>query len=361
MRLAIDARMLGETPQNGIARYTFELLKNFSPDFKKSVFVFVRGKSCVRNFLDSSQLIEVRSKWLGVFEQLEVPYLLWKHKIDFFHSPSFFVPFLCHCPFFVTLHDLNHLVRKEDYGFLQKIYYSVFLKKALEKAFKIITVSHFSKSEIKRFYPEIPEEKIEVIHNGVTKVEVSGGELLQVKRDLNLPQKFCFALSNGKAHKNIERLIRVYKNLEVSFPLLVCGKLPDSFEEKGLKEKIIFIGFVSEKEFFALYRLCEFFVFPSLYEGFGLPPLEALSVGTRVLSSKATSMPEVLGTHVSYFDPSSDESLKRALKNLLEERRDEGSQKAARKHAKSFSWKLLSHEVEALYKKASQSAPQKAL
>ena len=353
VKVAIDARMLGETPQNGIARYTFELLKNFSPEFKKSVFVFVRGKSCVRDFLKPSQLIEVRSRWLGVSEQLEIPYLLWKHKVKLFHSPSFFVPFFCPCFFIVTLHDLNHLVRKEDYGFAQKLYYSVVLKQSLKKAFKIVTVSHFSKSEIKRFYPEVRVEKIEVIHNGVTETKVSEGELLQVKRDLNLPERFCFALSNGKAHKNIEHLIRVYKALKAPFPLLICGKVPNTLEKKDLKEKIIFLDFLSEKELFAFYRLCEFFVFPSLYEGFGLPPLEALSAGAKVLSSDASSLPEVLGEHVSYFDPESDESLRKALVDALEGWGEGFSQKTAREYAKSFSWEFLSRKVEDLYESAS--------
>lgn len=361
MRIAFDARMVGHTPDHGISRYAFEFLKSFKGVLSgDKVFVFIGKESFLKDyqFLFPFKFIETKSKWLGAGEQIEIPYFLLKKKISLFHSPSFFVPFFCPCAFLITIHDLNHLVRSSDYSKAHKFYYKNIIKHQLIAAFRILTVSNFTKKEIIRYYGSGLEKKISVTYNGVETKSFPKEKLENFRLKRKLPEEFCFCLFNGKKHKNIERLISVYSEIKTEIPLVVCGKnskilrgkIPSNFH------KFIFLESLSEEELFSCYSLCKFFLFPSLYEGFGLPPLEALASGAEVLSSNSSAMPEILRDNVTYFDPSSRVSMKRvvskALSQVLVRRKGEPSER--KEFMKIFSWSSLGEESQKIYEEFSK-------
>ena len=354
LRVALDGRSLEDESSHGISRYTFELLNNLPKNRKVILFVLTSKRQNIKKnkALLPFTSIEIKSKFLSLYEQVEIPYLLLRHKIDLFHSPSFLVPILCPCDFILTLHDLNHLVLWRNYSFIHKLYYKLVIGWQITKSFKVLTVSNFTKNEIIKAYGSSKKDKIIVIPNGVSYPRISSQDLEKSRTSLNLPESFCFALSNGKKHKNIKLLLDVYKKLETKTPLVIAGNLSNDIKiEKYQKtKKIIFLSSLSEKELFSCYTLTKLFIFPSLYEGFGLPPLEALSSRAPVLSSNASSLPEVLGPHVSYFNPQSRHSLTRALQKILKTKALKKSQKnKASTYAKNFTWKKLSKTIADLY------------
>lgn len=355
LKVAIDGRMISNEPLHGISRYALELLKNLKPSGEIIFYLFVSKDfpQSLKSEFTSFTFISLRSKWLSLGEQGELPYLLWKYKIDLFHSPSFMIPFLCPCPFVITLHDMNHLALHEYYSSLHKIYYQSIIRRQVKKAFRVLTVSQFSKSEIKKYYGPLVEEKTLVVPNGLSLEALKERDLLSLREKLQLPTKYLFCLSNGKAHKNIERLVLQYATLETTVPLVICGKLPETLHTSSLLASKKFLHFesLSESELSACYTLAHSFIFPSLYEGFGLPSLEALALGTRVICSKRSSLPEILGDKALYFDPEDDASLRRALALGLElqvlspEEKQRGVD-----YAKSFKWSSLSKRSQDLYR-----------
>lgn len=168
---------------------------------------------------------------------------------------------------------------------------------------------------------------------------------------------------NLKPHKNIERLLYAFSKLKNinEYELLLVGKAFESYnvleereEELKIRDKVIHTGIVSEKELIDLYNLIDLFVFPSLYEGFGLPVIEALKCGTKVSCSNASSLPEVGGEMVSYFDPKDIEDMTGVIERNLNKTDTEEDKQKRIEWAKKFDWKKTSEEVKkcfALYDK----------
>lgn len=356
-KIAFDGRCLTKPPRHGIARYAFEILKNLPHsrcDF--DVFIFLRKESFLfeENFAKEFKFILLKSKEKSLLEQIEIPYKLFKLRIDLFYSPSFMIPFFCPKPFIFTMHDVNHLARPEDYTFLHRLYYRFIIASQIKRARFLITVSEFSKKEILKYYGKNIKGKIKVFPCGVQLPSLSFERKKELKKQLNLPEKFCFCLSNGKKHKNIENLLKAYQKLESPPTLLVAGKLPAEVTENILDAKrFLFLESLTEEGLVTCYSLCEWFLFPSLYEGFGLPPLEALSCGARVLSSKESSLPEVLGEEVSYFKGLSVEELFLGLSEALSRPSRANKEEIEKRirHAASFSWKSLGESIAALYRR----------
>lgn len=366
LRIAIDARMIRPGTMHGIARYVYHLLLGLRQvDSNHQYFVFVSPDSPLQqiDWPAYIQPIPVRAGWISFREQWELPRYLRTLGADLLHAPSFVAPLLCPCRLVMTIHDLNHMVLPQFYTPLHRLYYQLFVQSCIRNSEYILTVSNFSKREIVQNLG-VPEDKVFVTYNGVSEhyTHVDDPELRAYVRDIyELPDRFILCVSNNKPHKNVHQLVRAYCYSTVEIPLvLACPvdrQLIQIAENYGKKHQIYFARFINEEHFPVVYSMTELFVYPSTYEGFGLPPLEALACGTPVVVARSSSLPEVVGQHAIFTNPFDYRDIARALEDGVEN--SELRQRLARAgeaHARRFSWAEMTRLTIGLYERCMRGA-----
>jgi glycosyltransferase involved in cell wall biosynthesis len=236
---------------------------------------------------------------------------------------------------------------------------------ATHKASRVITVSEASKRDILRYF-RVPESRIDVIYNAIDErfwLEPDVEEVRRVRERYRLTDPFVLYAGNIKPHKNLERLIEAFHLMRQADPtlkdvqLLIIGDeiskyatLRRAVHRHKLHKHVRFFGFVSDQTLAALYRLADVFVFPSLYEGFGLPPLEAMACGAPVVTSNTSSLPEVVGEAAILVDPTDARAIAEGLAHVLADpllRAD--LQRLGIAHAHTFSWVDAARAVRATY------------
>jgi glycosyltransferase involved in cell wall biosynthesis len=267
----------------------------------------------------------------------------------------------------ITIHDLISL-RYKNISAHQRFYFKYLLPFMVSRARLIVTVSETSKKDIIELL-KCPEEKVQVIYNGYDNVHYSRmdekGDHIEKKYGF---KDYILAVGPTYPHKNFERLIDAYASLDKetrkTHPLVIGGgmkayvnKLKQDVQRMGLEENIHFIGYVPFELMPALYREAVLLVFPSLYEGFGIPLLEAMACGCPVIVSNTSSMPEVCGDAAFYIDPTDQESIRNSIETMLG---DEGLREDLRRkgyeRAAGFSWKQAAESFKTIIEKQLQIA-----
>ena len=230
----------------------------------------------------------------------------------------------------ITIHDLSFMAMPETFPFTTRTYKSLAVQQSIRKADLIIAVSQATKNECIRLL-NIPEDKIKVVHNGIDKSfkkNIEKDLLDNARRKFGLFGRFILFVGTLEPRKNIVRIIRAYHHLRNSFhvqqDLVISGKkgwlyseIFHEVERLRLKKHVHFLDYVTQKDLVSLYSLADMFVYPSLYEGFGFPPLEAMACETPVVSSNISSMPEVLGDAAVLVNPYSVEEITTAMSKVL--------------------------------------------
>lgn len=309
MHIVIDARMVGEQ-LHGISRYTLSLLKTFTTLHTKHRFTLLVTHDLLKKILPF-EVKRMTSPWLSIGEQLELPMVLKKLSPDLFHSPSFCMSWTCPVPYLMTLHDMNHLAFKKEQKISSLLYYKIILKQAVKKARKIITVSQFSKKEILKFFDIFPD-KIKVIYNGVDASFFSPAaspQIEKVRHKYHLPCSFMLYCGNSKKHKNLDRVIQAFQTFSNQTDLAILGVSSPSIRKKYLH----YLSNVEEKDLPAIYQMSQAVLFPSLYEGFGFPAVEALAMGKCLITSNSSSLPELVEHAALQVDPTSVEAIRTAI------------------------------------------------
>jgi len=325
MHIGIDARMIYYT---GIGRHVYNLVTRISDiDRKNQYSIFVRPKDVnkVKELFENREnvsIVKTIDTIYGHAEQTTHLNIINKAKLDLLHVPHFNVPILYRGKLIVTIHDLiqaHFPSTSSPKAKIKKTGYKFIISSALKKAQKVIAVSNYTKQDIIGTF-DTPKEKIQVIYNGVDerwkKVFFTPDKIEAILDHYQLQQPFLLYVGLSSPHKNLIRLIKAMhlaceqlgdQNLQLA---LVGQKdpryLPDikqTVSELGLEDKVIITGFVPDDDLLVLYNTAKAFIFPSLYEGFGLPPLEALHAGLPVLSSNSTCLPEILDYNATYFNP----------------------------------------------------------
>jgi glycosyltransferase involved in cell wall biosynthesis len=300
------------------------------------------------------------------FEQVSFPRACLDEGVDVLHVPYFAPPFLGARKTLVTIHDLIPLILPAYRGSLLVRTYTRLVAAAARRAAAIVTDSQASRRDILRLL-RVPAERVRVVHLAADKSfrpESSGQRLQEVRQRYGLPEEYVLYIGGFDHRKNLNTLIAAYASLRAELrgriPLVIAGRLPtrdsDFFphprrlvEQQCVQDRVVFVGWVEEKDKPALYSGATLFVFPSLYEGFGLPVLEAMSCGTAVVASNSTSLPEITGDSALLVDPHDTEGLAAAMTLLLEDaaHREELASKGLQR-ARLFSWdKTVAQTMEA--------------
>jgi len=316
LKIAIDLTAYTPSRKDGINRYSFELLKellNTNLDFlaytstpilpDERLKVIANPEMSNNNFKGNI----TRLFW----HQFQLPQYLKQDKISLLYTPVPEGMFFSVCPQIITVHDLLPIFFPEVYPRI-KYYFQYILPSLLKSAIAIIAVSESTKNDLQKYY-NIPSDLIHVVYQGYKKeifTSYVSPEDEQVKTKYKLDQ-FILAVGETRPYKNTRRLIQAFSQLNLpDLILAIVGKLSKMDKELislpkelNMADKVSFLGEVTDVELASLYRTAKAFVFPSLYEGFGIPPLEALACNCPVVTSNVASLPEVCGDAVYYINP----------------------------------------------------------
>ncbi len=355
-RIALDLRMLVDPP-DGISRYALELAGRLPLLMKDAELVTVGRADKIRRRLPQARVLEARTTSISLREQAELPALLYGHRVDLFHATLFVAPLVWHRPYVLTLHDVNYLALPQLYGRHRELYFQTAVRLFAKRAAAIVTVSEFSRVEIERRLG-VPAERVEVIPNGIDPRfrpldEAARGELLG---RLGLPRDYLLYVGSFAPHKNVPLLLRAYARLADAPTLVLCGQGPDrirpEIERLGLQNRVRLLQGQGDEALVALYSGATAFVFPSLYEGFGLPPLEAMACGAPTIVSDAGSLPEVTGGAALTFPVHDDAALAEQIQALLDSPQKRTELAAAgRRRAEKFRWEACVEQVAGVYRR----------
>ncbi len=363
MKIGVDARLYGAQKNRGIGRYIEKLLSYLGKIDRDNEYVIFLKKDNWDLFDPPSanftkQLLDI--PWYSVKEQIVVPLLLNKFKFDLVHFPHFNVPLFYRRPYVVTIHDLimthfpsSRATTGSQFIYWQKIKVARFLiKQAAQRAAAVITPTSYVKQDVESKLG-VGADKVFAIYEGVDQLAVQAAEL----SDWPITKPFFLYVGSAYPHKNLEFLVKVFKkfNQNKKWQLVLVGR-KDFFYQRLEQEVVrqdndIIIRPASNEELTALYRQAVAFVFPSLAEGFGLPPLEAMSQGCPVIASRASCLPEVLGEAALYFDPAVPDSLLSAWQKITTDNKLAAELKAkGKERARSFSWQKMAEQTLSIYR-----------
>jgi glycosyltransferase involved in cell wall biosynthesis len=367
MKIVIDLRIYGPQVSGGLGRYNQQLVKYLLTQDRVNQYILVfKDKPIDLPALpDNFQVKIYNCSWYGFREQFIYSGWLKKLKPDLVHFTHFNVPLFYNGQFVVTIHDLimtkfpsRRASRLNVFMFaLKYFFYDKVMRHALRKAVKIITVSNFVAEDIKEYYKLTTKEasKICTIYEGLTLED----RLLGPQPPI-LPKKFFLYVGNAYPHKNLEFLVKTFWQFLKRYPdfyLILVGppsyfyqRLKSFVAEKKESQHIIFPGFVSDQDLPYYYQQATAYIFPSLYEGFGLPPLEAMFYRLPVLSSNSSCLPEILGDVVLFFDPQNDQDLLRKM-NIVSKDQDlrEDLINRGLEQIKKYSWSKMVGEIIKVY------------
>ncbi len=380
-KIVIDARFLA-THHGGLARYSKELIKSLiqmetginwviiardDEDFPEDLkdVIGAAGKSV--------EVIGTSIAHYSLQEQTEFLKMLNEIDADLVHFTNFNHPVRYKKPFVVTVHDLTlgQFASKEE-SWVKKKVYNYVIKRVSEQSKLVFTVSEFSKKMIAKTY-NINPQKITVTYNGIDHERFypisNTRKLKQLARDYKIEKQYILYVGQWADHKNLPRLLEAFKKVDSArehnglYQLVIVGRPRQYFDaiknkvaELKLEKAVVLPGFVDDCDLPALYNGARLFAFPSLMEGFGIPPLEAMACGVPVVSSDATSLPEVLEKAALYFDPENVDAIADALvKGLTDAALREQLVAKGLKQVQKYSWDKTAKETLEGYDKAIKS------
>src|SRR5688500_44748 len=368
MKIAIDARKWRDY---GIGTYVRNLVRHLaSLDRETTYFLFCdrADEPTLRDLAANFVPVVEDSTGYSLQEHFTIPAKLHRLGAQLLHTPHYVLPLLCRKRSIVTIHDCIHLLFPQYLpNRAAYVYARAMMGNAVRRSDLVLTVSEASRRDILRFYPHADPDRLQVVPNAIDEaiLEHPGEEEMErVRERYQIRGRFVLYAGNIKPHKNLDRLIAAFgllkqrpghedvKLLIIGDEVNKYGSLRRSVETAGVRQDVRFFGFVPSKTLSALYRLASVFAFPSLYEGFGLPPLEAMACGTPVVTSRISSLPEVVGDAALLVDPYSVEDIAGALGRVLGDAELRASLVAkGRARVQDFSWERSARAIHSGYMK----------
>ena len=327
MKILIDLTSLSYH-LSGIERYALGVTQEMLRQDKNNEYILVFRNEVFPELVDDIkengrvETVTLHGKNKLLFFQIVIPMALYKYKADRYMFFAFPNPILFfNKNIYNTIHDMG----RWDFPGKNKLlwfYFKTTEKIAIKRAKKIFTVSEFSKERI-HVNTGIDKNNIIVTYNGISKkISESVSTFENVKKKYNLPKRYIMFLSTLQPRKNLQLLVEAYSEVmdKVSYDLVLVGRkgweVDQLIEKYSVGNRIVFTGFVADEDVAPIYKNAICFVFPSLYEGFGIPPVEALAMGTPVISSDSSCMKEILRNQAFFFESNNKNDLKKLLLKL---------------------------------------------
>lgn len=341
----------------GSSLYCYQLLVNLEKIDKKNTYEIYLPQSPTSDMPKVTEnwkykVIPTRKMW--TLTSLSFELLKNRSSLDVFFTPTHYLPLFAPKKSIVSILDVSYILfpnlfKKRDLIQLRK-----WTNFSAKKSMKILTISQSSKNDIIKEY-RVGPNKVEVIYPGINTDLASNKDLSMedLEKSFGIKNKFILFVGTLQPRKNIERLIEAFSKLETDVNLVIVGRRGWQYEEilnapqkYNVKDRVLFLQNVGDEQLPSLYKNAQFFILPSLYEGFGIPVLEAMNYGCPVIVSNVSSLPEVGGDAALYVDPSSSEDITKKMQKLLDDGnlRKDLIQKG-KKQVEKFSWEKSARET----------------
>lgn len=380
LRVGLDIRYIYDHFP-GIGRYVVNLAQALAALTPRPTLVLLHNPALLNTRYDLAplaslpgvELVTTSARPFSLAEQVQVPRLTRALRLDLLHSPYYIKPYAgLSCPSVVTIYDLIGRRHPETLSRRGRVLQMAALSLAVRSAAHIITISQSSCQDILRYY-RVPAGRVSVIPCAADPhfAPQPAARIAAVRAHYRLPPRYLLYLGSNKPHKNLISLVHAWGQVvgdqaadqtdDQAPHLVIAGhhdpRYPEAEElaqARGLTDSILFRHNVADTDMPALYSGAEAFVFPSYYEGFGLPPLEAMACGTPVLCASASSLPEVVGTAALLFDPMRVEEIADGIRRLLQDGALRAQLRAAGlQRASLFSWERAARETLTVYEAVS--------
>ncbi|AEK19265.1 group 1 glycosyl transferase [Methanococcus maripaludis X1] len=357
--------------KTGIGTYPYELIKNLPCNNNEYLLIHGQKNKEITKIINKKIgfediIITYPPIFLGkvIQKMLLIPQYLIKNNPDIIHDTYHFAPFIFLKKFkkIITVYDISPILYPKTHKYSRVIMHKYFFPIILKSSDKIISISENTKRDIMDHF-KIPEDKIKVIPLASNKnfKKLDENDILKIKSKYNFEYPFILYVGTLEPRKNIPNLLKAFysiKKQEITHKLVIAGgkgwkyqEIFKTIKKLNLQNDVIFTGYVPDEDLPGLYNAADLFVYPSLYEGFGLPPLEAMQCGTPVITSNTSSLPEVVGDAGIMINPYDVDELANKMYEVLTNE-DLGNElsKQGIERAKLFSWKKCAEEHLKVYK-----------
>jgi glycosyltransferase involved in cell wall biosynthesis len=355
----------------GISRYIFHLLRALpeaAPDLELHAYTHEsQGQAALAGFHTHWARMQTQKPTIRIlWEQLAFPVLLALTRFDLCHSMAYVAPLLSRTPSIITIYDLSFVLFPNYFPRLNRAYLSLGTRLSIRRARRVIAISHSTKRDLVRIF-HLPPENIDVVPPGVESVFFPNGDGNAVelfRRAKNLPEHFVLFVGTLEPRKNIPRLIRAFASakmhLALPHQLVIVGgegwkdeEIDHAVMECHLPHDVILTGFVPAEELPYWYRAADAFIYPSQYEGYGMPLLEAMASGTPVVTGNLSSLPEAVGGAALLVDPHDEAAMEEAIGRVIKDQplREELIIKGSDR-AREFTWQRAARSTADVYRRA---------
>ena len=371
MRIGIEGQRLFRENKHGMDVVALEIIKKLQRiDTDNDYFIFVKDGKDDSWFKSTPNfhIVRLRKAAYHIWEQIILPRAVKKHRIDLLHCTSNTAPMFLSVPLVLTLHDIIYLENFKFVSYKSTLYQLVgnfyrrwVVPRILKFASKIITVSNTERAIISQKCPEL-QDKIIVVYNSYSDYfdNLDDDTELVIREKYNLPEKYIFCLGNTSPKKNLSNTLKAYfiylETSDEKLPMVLADYSPgDLFlflnsNNSKYKKYLKFIGYVRNEDIPTIYKRAELFLYPSIRESFGIPIIEAMRMGTCVITSNISCMPEIAGKSAYFVDPFEPESIAKAIGVVLDNPRvrtslvERGSERI-----KKYSWLESAKQVLKIY------------
>jgi glycosyltransferase involved in cell wall biosynthesis len=371
--IGIDARKIQDF---GIGTYVRNLIRSLAAIDAENRYILLAKPGDREGLLDlpaNFQVAMEKSPVYSVRELFSLSWQIYRRKLDLYHSTHYVLPAWVQSKVVVTIHDIIHLLYPEflpsNFAFL---YAQRMIRRSLTRGDRIISVSQNTRNDLMRHF-DVDGRKIQVLHNGVEdsfRKRLSTEELQRWLRDLGIAQPYLLFVGNpAKPHKNLDTLVQAYararRMAQFDAPLLCVGsregsefKIRQRAEYLGIGDKVRLLGHVAPEALPAIYQGATLFLYPTLYEGFGLPVIEAMASGVAVITSNTSALKEIAEGYALLVDPLDLDGMAKAIAHLMgsPERRNAFAERGQRR-AEDFRWDQTARKTLDIYLSVIEGRP----